>query len=169
MSFNDDDLNEMLIDCVSDIKRLNYELFPILSIKFTKGSKKSMAYIRRDKNCSYNLDTMRFENVAYHIRVHGMFKQLQENDYNDLKSVVMHEVIHAIDLSKISDKYWFPALLHGSKYNEIKNEVEQTYGYKHIHDTSMETNELNKMDIFFKNYYESRGIKFQKGVLRNII
>ena len=158
MAFTDNDLKEMMDDCIVQVKRLGYDLYPILDIKFSPGAKNAMAYIRPDINTFYDPYKRSFVNVKYHIRVHGMFKELGRKDYMNLKSLVMHEVIHAIVPDDPEEAKFSPGTVHNLRYLTIKNRIEKEYGYKHIYDRELKDLKKDRLWNIFKEYYRKRGI-----------
>ena len=156
MSFTDNDLKKMLNDCIKQVKRLGYDLYPIVDIKFTPGSRDAQAYVRRSRYTKYNPYIHKYENVAFCIRVNGIFKDLPDSSYDDLKATVMHEVIHVINPHDGSEWVISPFMFHGDLYNDVKNRIEQTYKYKHIYDLNTEDRKRDTVTTFFEDYYRKK-------------
>jgi len=129
MAYTDDDLRKMLTDCIAEVHSLGYELHPILSIKFTPGSQICPGYLRHDAfsgSGPYNP----FGVNAFHIRIHGALKEFGRSaaNYNDLKTVVMQEVMHAIFLPETEKRLCCSYLPRCDEYCQIQNEVQAAFG-----------------------------------------
>lgn len=153
MAYTDEDLKEMMDDCIRQVKELGYDVFPIVDIKFSPGSRCGFAYLRSHKDMDYDMNTKTWKNVAFCIRVHSFMKDLSADDYMEIKAVVMHEVIHAI---KPHDGVGFPYLSHGDIFIRTKNEVEAAYGYKHIWDSTKKERVSEKLVQYFHDYYKKK-------------
>ena len=150
MTFTDYDLKKMLDDCIKQVKRLGYDLYPIVDIKFTPGSRAAQAYVRPSKITKYNPYTRKYENVAFCIRVNGIFKDLPDSSYDDLKATVMHEVIHVINPHNGLEWVMSPFMYHGNLYHDVKKRIEKTYHYKHIYDLNREAESKILCPCFLK-------------------
>ena len=143
----------MMVQCVQELKEIGYTVGDIRSISFSRGRKTALAYCRGDKDYHYNPYKCEYENPAFHIRVHGAFRDLDESYRDDMKALVMHEVIHAVDCpyyrKMMHNLVGIPD--HGPEYIKIKNDVERVYGYRDIHDPELKNDtRLHKyLDIYY--------------------
>ena len=165
MAYTDDDLKVMMEDCIQQVRELGYDMYPIVDIKFSPGAKNALAYIRPDVNTFYDPYKRSFVNVKYHIRIHGMYKELGKEDYMNLKALVMHEVIHSIVPDDPEEAKFSPGTGHNLRYLTIKNRIEEEYGYKHIYDRNPEDLKEDRLYNIFKEHYRKQGVMFKDDII----
>ena len=154
MAYTDEDLKEMMDDCIRQVKELGYDLYPIRDIKFTPGSRDALAYLRAHKDMKYDPYERRWKNECFCIRVHGLMRNLTPDYYMDIKAVVMHEVLHAINPHNGRDSLYSPYMAHGWIFLEAKTKVEAAYGYKHVCDTTVEEMDNDPLLKYFEDNYK---------------
>ena len=147
--FENKDLLMMMSECVIEVEKLKYEVNPILSVKFTKGRKNTLAYLKLDSKCSYNPYGNQYDDVQYRMCVNEIFENLSDDYYQDLKTLIMHEVVHAIKIDPSRKNYPHPYLLHSELYDEITKEIENVYGYRDINSKEKDINKLPRLSKYF--------------------
>ncbi len=140
-NFTNEDLEQMLAECVSELESLGYEVLPISSIEFTnKASRKRFGSCNTDKKkCYYDPLSLSWKGVpTVYIRITGNLRYLPCEKRMNLKTLVMHETIHAIkapENSIAADAIIYDfATPHGDRYDTIKERVERELGYYSIDD-----------------------------------
>ena len=139
-NFTDEDLEQLLKECISELESLGYELVPISSIKFTnRNSRCRYGVCKTDNNkCYFDPFTFRLEGTpTVYIRITGNLRYLPLEMRSNLKTLVMHETIHAIKAPESDDRLPTDfATPHGNRYNHIRDDVEKNLGYTHIDDNT---------------------------------
>jgi hypothetical protein len=171
MAYTEDDLRKMMIDCIAAVHSLGYELHPILSIKFTPGLQTCPGYLRADAFSGYG-PYHPFGVNAFHIRIHGALKDFGSSaeKYNDLKTVVMQEVMHAIFLPEAEKRLFCGYLPHCDEYDWIQNEVQAAFGCGRLRKTGTEEDNIIKAFLFKQvlNRPKSRMTAALKACLKRI-
>ncbi len=157
MTYTEDDLRKMMTDCIAEVRSLGYELHPILSIQFTPGLQTCPGYLKADSFNRYSL-LDQSGMAAFHIRIHGALKNLDRcaEDYNALKTVVMHNVIHAVSLPEVEKRILCSHLPYCDEYDRIRNEVQAAFGYSHIRDSTVEERRQNRAYAFVLNSFMNK-------------
>lgn len=140
MTFTNKNLSKLLKDCETELNSLGFFLFPITKIAFSKRLKNAYGYCRMDKGCIFDPSVGRYKDITLNITIMDGLSKLDSSKEHDLKTLVMHEAIHAIDISKSPDApentgEEFPGIItHGVTYDLIKKRVEKELGYHGIDD-----------------------------------
>ena len=140
-NFTNQDLEQMLGECVSELEALGYEVLPISSIEFTnRVSRKRVGSCNTDKKkCYFDPLSLSWKGVpTVYIRITGNLRYLPDEMRDNLKTLVMHETIHAIKAPEntiAADAIIYDfATPHGDRYDMIKERVERELGYHGIDD-----------------------------------
>ena len=140
-NFTNEDLEHMLNECISELESLGYTILPISSIQFTnRNSRNRFGVCKVDtKICDFNQITGEWEGTpTVYIRITGNLRYLPLEMRSNLKTLVMHETIHAIKAKKPADNKKMLIFAfntpHGDRYDHIRDTVERNLGYKHIDD-----------------------------------
>ena len=132
MAFTDEDLCVMKDECVAELEALGFELNEITDIHFTKkGARTYLAMCLYDRKAVYDWSRSEYTVRAQRIIIHGKLRYLDDADRWKLKTLVMHEVLHCV----INPHETHPRIMgtpHCPYYDEIKQIVEQAYGYTNI-------------------------------------
>ena len=163
-NFTNKELEKMLEECISELEALGYELVPISSIQFTnRNSRYRLGVCKNDKSfCYFNQITRKYEGIpTVYIRITGNLRYLPLEMRSNLKTLVMHETIHAVkapeNISENALIYDF-ATPHGERYDCIKDKVEKFFGYKHIDDNTY----FDGLSEFVMNQYEKNAANARK-------
>ncbi|MBR2759704.1 MAG: hypothetical protein IKD66_00905 [Solobacterium sp.] len=158
MTFTNNDLEMMMDQCIQELSKLGYPVGEIRNISFSPGSRTALAYCKAVQDRSRNPMEKEVLDYTFQIRVHGAFRDLDERYETDLRTLIMHEVIHTVDLSKLrSDKKRSGILNHGSDFLKVKEEIEQTYGYRHIYDDGGKYK--TSLHKYMDEYYRKKAMK----------
>lgn len=152
--FTDEDLREMFEECKYELEQLGYPLVEMTGIKFTKGAKNYIGKCLLDKKCKFDLNTFTYKNKAVRITIHGALRDLPVSERWKVKTVVMHEAIHCVDID-VHDVIEDVGISHGPVYDKIRKEVETKYGYTNIDD-----HDYNGLAKYIK---EKRDLKEKSG------
>ncbi len=157
-NFTNQDLEQMLNECVSELEALGYEVLPISKISFSRSNSKDLfgkcAYDYRE--FGYDEERNEYFGVpTVKISIAGNLSCLPAEEKQALKTIVMHETIHAVGKGSISEflNRGLRGLItrHGDRYEEIKRNVEATYGYRGINNET-----ADRLHPFMKEMYEQR-------------
>lgn len=127
------DLVQMKNECVSELEALGYEMLPIEDIDFSSKLRASYAIAKPGVACRRDKETHLIVNPGVIINVDITISYLDNTWKKEVKTLVMHECIHAIKHEN------FPHQLmtaHGKQYDKIKDHVENIYGYIGIDDAT---------------------------------
>lgn len=136
-NFTNADLEQMLEECIAELKSLGYEVLPITSIKFTKRKARHLyGFCKPSKYCYFNYSKWEWEgDINVYIRITGNLAYTPIEYKQNLKTLVMHETIHAVKSNeKNTKKPVIPTFdtPHGERFDAIKKRVESELGYKNI-------------------------------------
>ena len=138
-NFTNQDLEQMLGECVSELEALGYEVLPISSIEFTKRkSRNQFGFCKLSKDCYFDYSKWEWAgNMSVYIRITGNLSFAPIKYRNNLKTLVMHETIHAVKApAGLKNTNSIPDFdtPHGLRYDMIKERVERELGYHNIDD-----------------------------------
>ena len=136
MAFTNEDLKKMLEECIGELTALGCTLLPITGISFTnRRGRCRLGFCQYDPKtqvCSRQLKRF-VRDPKVRIRITGTFVKLPRREKKKLKTLVMHETIHAIESHGI---YGPGMTVHGERYDEIVRHVETSLGYRSIDDNT---------------------------------
>ena len=140
-NFTNQDLEQMLNECVSELESLGYEVLPISSIEFTKRkSRNQFGFCKLSKDCYFDYSKWEWTgNMSVYIRITGSLALIPDEYKQNLKTLVMHETIHAVKApAQITTRKSIPDFdtPHGERYDLIKERVERELGYTSIDDST---------------------------------
>ena len=136
MAFTNEDLKKMLEECIGELTSLGYILLPVTDISFTNRRGRYRLAV-----CKYDSSSQKYDrrqrryvgDTRVRIRITGTFVTLPRRERKKLKTLVMHELIHAVEDRGL----YGPAMTgHGQRYDEIVTHVENSLGYKNINDNT---------------------------------
>ena len=139
-NFTNEDLEQMLAESISELTSLGYEVLPVTSIQFTnRNSRYRYGFCKIDDKLFY-FDPYAFQwvgDLTVYIRITGNLRYLPPEKRSNLKTLVMHETIHAIKAPEPANGEKVFRLFdtpHGDRFDSIRDRVERELGYQHIHD-----------------------------------
>lgn len=132
MTYTNDDLKKMKDDCVEQVKAQGYDVHTIVGIEFDKRLSRALGNIGPILIKPVKPSEWRDREVTLFIKINDQYRHSGPESCMDLRTTVMHEVIHAIKVPETMRSSRSMMLGHGPVFDEIKTHMEKVYGYENI-------------------------------------